>query len=140
MVRQRILPLFVFFLIATPGDCQDPITVKAVAPPFYLPIAAVAGIQGTVEIEVMVGKDGKVSSIISSRSLNKWKQLIPNAEHYAKKWLFSGANDHPVKITFEYCLYPKETLDLDLSTEFVPPRKVIIKSRCLNIAGIPLDG
>jgi len=140
MLKFRLLLPSLFFLFAVSGTCQDLLTLRAVAPPCYPPIAAVAGIQGSVEIDVVVGKNGKVGNIVSSQSLNKFKQLIPNAEHFAKQWLFSGSSVHPIKITFEYRLYPKETPDFDLGTEFVPPRRIIIKSRCLNVSGTPLDG
>jgi hypothetical protein len=120
--------LAVMPFVGFPACSQEPATVKAVVPPRYPPLAAVTGIFGVVEVEVVVGKNGNVESIYSSRTLGQFKQLIGNAELYAKKWVFTGASTSPLKIIFDYQILPPDTSEQDLATEFIPPRKVIIKS------------
>jgi len=127
------LALVACWLVTIPILCADaPAVKKAVAPGRYPPLARIAKVTGKVEVSVIVGADGKVSSIVSSKSSDGKRNLIANAEFFAKRWEFSGPSDVPISITFEYGLIannPSEATgnqESPIGTEFIPPRTVVI--------------
>jgi len=124
--------LFCISSIQVFSSDATPSVKKAVAPGRYPPIAQIAKISGTVEVSVLVGVDGKVASVVSSKSSDGRQNLIPNAEMYAKRWEFSGPSNGPISITIEYRLLPQDESNFhrlqqgELGSEFISPRTIVV--------------
>lgn len=75
---------------------EKPVLIKSVAP-VYPPVALKAGIEGTVHLKVLVGKDGLIEQAVAV----KGKEIFQKAAlHAVNQYRFKPArqNDRPVKV------------------------------------------
>ena len=75
---------------------EKPVVIKQVAP-VYPPVALKAGIEGTIHLKVLVGKDGKVEQATAVKGKEIFQKPALQAVH---QYRFKPArqNDRPVKV------------------------------------------
>jgi hypothetical protein len=94
----------------------------------YPPLALIAKVGGTVEVDVILDDTGRVKSVKESRVNTQFRSLVPNAEWVAKKWIFNSGCESPITITFQYKLLPPDAdrQNSEYGTYFIPPRTVMV--------------
>lgn len=118
--------LFLILTMAVPAATNDsPSVVSAVAPP-YPDIARAAHLGGDVFVDVVIDREGKVTS----SNPTGHPLLVAAAKWAATQWRFAPANDsgkRTATLTFTFTAMPPCTDRLDLTTRFSPPYKIEVR-------------
>ena len=75
---------------------EKPVAIKGVAP-VYPPVALKAGIEGTIHLKVLVGKDGMVEQAVVIKGKDIFKKAALQAV-YQYRFKPARQNDRPVKV------------------------------------------
>jgi TonB family protein len=134
MIRTRmsILLMFLAATVAASSQSAADLRVKHMVVPVYPRLAWFAQLQGTVNVDIEVGADGRV---MSARATGTHKLLDQAAEENVRNWLFAPTNvvgASATKLTVQYVYKlegkkqhelstPEITLDLPNSITIVAP-------------------
>lgn len=85
--------------VRVPGSAQQKKLVKMVKPA-YPPEAKAKGIQGTVKLEAVIGRNGAVREV---KALGGPEELVPPSLEAVKQWVYEPTllNGEPVEVITE---------------------------------------
>ena len=100
--------------------------IKAVAPSTYPASALADGVSGKIEVDVEIGKNGEVTSVISTRCKERAKPLLAEAIACAKKWRFKPEGKSNITLVFQFKLISKNNETDESGIEFLFPYTIHI--------------
>ncbi len=108
--------------------------VKAVAP-LYPPVAEIAGVSGTVVVEVQVRGQGEVAA---ARSVAGFKLLAGAAERSAMRWVFEASKDEArtVRLIFTFTIVEDEAPVHELAPVFTLPYSIEVRAKKRRVVNV----